>query len=122
VSPALSETDLLWRFIAAVPFTLPDVRVFRRNILNVQAALGFRAVNGIKGQGDAEAIVRGGLHIEIETKSAKGVEREAQERWREYCERFRIPHLRLRAKRGETPDETVARWVAALGHCIEVTR
>jgi hypothetical protein len=114
-----SETDLLWQFIKETPVSLPNVRVFRRNVLNVGTTLGFRAVNGIKGQADAYAIVRGGLHVEIETKAARGAMREAQEAWKRHCARFQIPHLVLRAKKNEAPDATVARWISELGECIQ---
>lgn len=115
----LSETDLLHRFIERTPHALPHVRVFRRSIINVEAKGGFRVKNGIKGQADAYALVRGGRHVEIETKAARGVMRSRQEAWRLFCESFQIPHLVLRARRGETPDATIERWIQELA---EVTR
>ena len=110
----LSETDLLHRFIERVPHMLPHVRVFRRNVLNVETVHGFRARNGIPGQADAYAIVEGGLHVELETKAARGTLAEAQKAWRASCLRRRVPHLVLRAHRNEDPDATVGRWIAEL--------
>lgn len=110
----LNETDLLHLLIQRVPMTLPEVRVFRRNIINVEAKGGFRVRNGIKGQADAYAIVRGGRHVEIETKAARGTMREAQELWRTFCLTFGIPHLVLRAAKDESADSTVARWIEEL--------
>jgi len=115
----LSETDLLHIFIERAPFALPQVRVFRRNIINVEAKQGFRARNGIKGQADAYALVEGGLHVELETKAARGVMRDHQLSWQAYCLSNRIPHLELRARRGEQPLETVDRWIGELRAVVE---
>jgi hypothetical protein len=116
----MNETDLLHLFIAAAPHTLPDVRVFRRNIINVETIHGFRARNGIAGQADAYAIFRGGRHVELETKAARGTMRKAQIAWRAWCERWQVPHLVLRAVKGEQPSDTVVRWIAELGAAVHV--
>jgi hypothetical protein len=111
------ETDLLALFIRRAPFVCPTVRLFRRNIIKRKVVIDGRSVmlvNGIPGQGDAEAIVRGGRHIEIETKAAKGRMRAAQKRWQAWCLKWEVPHLKLQARAGETPEETVERW------CIEL--
>ncbi len=112
----LSETDLLHVFIERAPHHLP-VRVFRRNIINRPVTVEGRTVqlrNGIKGQCDAYALSRGGRHIELETKAARGTMRKAQEAWRHWCIEWRIPHLVLKAGPDERPEETVARWVEEL--------
>jgi len=110
----MNETDLLHLFIERVPHSLPDVRVFRRNIINVETVHGFRARNGVKGQADAYAIVRGGRCVEIETKAARGVLQQAQRNWRAFCASFGVPHLVLRAAKGEEPSATVGRCIAEL--------
>ncbi len=118
----LGETDTLMHFIAAVPRELPHVRVFRRNILNVTASAGgrhFHAKAGIKGQADAYAIVRGGGHVEIETKAAKGTMRDAQLEWQALMRRMRIPHLELRILMNERTDDTVARWIEILARAVD---
>ena len=107
----MNETDLLHLFIKRAPFALPYLRVFRRNVLNVETKQGFRARNGIKGQADAYAIVHGGRHVEIETKAARGVMAEQQKAWRAFCQTFDVPHLVLRARPAEPPGETVNRWI-----------
>lgn len=109
----VNETDLLHLFIKLTPHVIPGARVERRNIINVKSERGFRVRNGIKGQCDAFCIYRG-RHIEIETKAARGVMREAQERWRLWCFAAGTPHMVLKAAKGETPDDTVNRWVAEL--------
>ncbi len=106
----MNETDLLHTLIERAPHHLP-VRVFRRNIINDVSVRGHRLRNGIKGQADAYAIGRGGKHIEIETKAARGAMREAQEAWRAWCVSWGIPHLVLKAAKNETPEETVGRWI-----------
>lgn len=123
--PLLNETDLLHLYIERVPFALPHVRVFRRNVINRTVSEGDRKYtlrNGIKGQADAYALVRGGLHVEIETKAASGTLRDAQERWREFCIAHEIPHLVLRAKKDEAPTVTIERWVSELAECLRGTR
>jgi hypothetical protein len=117
----MNETDLLHLFIQRTPIAIPTVRVFRRNIINrvvEEHGRKFQLRNGIKGQADAYALVTGGLHIEIETKSATGM-REAQKRWRSFCEERRIPHLVLRAHRGESSTDTVTRWIDELRAVVE---
>lgn len=119
--PLLNETDLLHIFIERVPFVLPSTRVFRRNIINRKVTEGERTFvirNGIKGQADAYALVRGGRHVEIETKAAKGSLEKEQRAWRAFCAAFEIPHLVLRAKTDEAPVVTVERWVNELAKVI----
>jgi hypothetical protein len=114
----VNETDLLHLFMVAVPAAFPDVRVFRRNIINrtvEERGRVFQLKSGIPGQADAYAIVKGGRHVEIETKSARGTMRDAQEAWREWCLSFDVPHLVLRAGRKEGTHETIARWLCELG-------
>lgn len=114
-----SETDLLWLFIQAVPQHLPHVRVFRRNVIRgAMLPNGGRISNGIPGQADAYAIAKGGKHVEIETKSFRGVEAENQKRWRTWCESFGVPHLQPRPLKNETPEETVDRWILELKTAI----
>lgn len=121
VSMTFSETDLLHLFIERVPFVLPNLRVFRRNVINVEAKGGYRVRNGIAGQADAYAIRKGGLHVEIETKAARGKLRTAQVAWRGWCHAWGVPHLILQARLGETSDATVQRWIAELGEvCANV--
>lgn len=114
----LSETDLLHLFIERAPFVLPAVRVFRRNVINrvvEENGRKFLLKNGITGQADAYAIRKGGLHVEIETKAARGKMRTAQVAWRGWCHAWGVPHLILQARLGETSDGTVQRWIAELG-------
>jgi hypothetical protein len=112
------ETDLLFALIHRTPFVLPDVRVFRRNIINTISVYGFRTRNGMKGQADAYAFARGGGYIEIETKAARGAMRKEQEAWRAFCLSFGIPHLVLRALPNETQENTVSRWIDDLGRAL----
>lgn len=116
--PLLNETDLLHIFIERVPFVLPQCRVFRRAIINVEAKQGFRVRNGIKGQADAYALVKGGRHVEIETKAARGTLREAQEAWRAWCAEWGVPHLVLKARKNDHPMVTVERWVNELAGVV----
>ena len=115
----MNETSLLHTFMAAVPHAIPSARVFRRNIINAVTVHNTRVRNGIKGQADAYCLVRGGLHIEIEAKSATGRLTEAQVKWQSFCLRFDIPHLVLAARKNESPIDTVARWVSELRTVVE---
>jgi hypothetical protein len=120
-SPEMNETALLMKFIAEVPDHMPNVRVFRRTIINAEVARGgrsFRLKAGIKGQADAYAYVDGGRVVEIETKAAKGRLLEEQHAWRAFCSERRIPHIVLRARIHERPSETVDRWITELRGAI----
>lgn len=113
----LTENEVAAKFAAEVPFQLPQVRVFRRNIVNADVERNgrhFRARAGIKGQADYYAIVDGGGHIEIETKAAKGRMLDEQKAWRALMISMRVPHLVLRILPNEHPDATVDRWIRAL--------
>ena len=113
----MSEHDLLALFIREAPKALPDLRVFRRNIIRQTVNRDGREVhlrNGIPGQADAYALLKGGCHVEIETKSATGRMRAAQERWRAFCAAWGVPHLVMKARAGEEPADTVARWIEEL--------
>lgn len=117
----MSEHDLLALFIREAPKALPACRVFRRNIIRRKVVIEGRPVmlvNGIPGQGDAYALLKGGRHVEIETKAATGRMRAGQVRWRSFCAAWGVPHLKLHARAGETPAETVARWCEELGRTI----
>ena len=58
-----------------------------------------------------------GRHIELETKAARGTLREAQAMWRARCLSPPMnwpplcPHLVLKARKDESPDDTVNRWI-----------
>lgn len=117
----MNENDLLALFLREAPRKLPAVRVFRRNIIRREVQIEGRTVhlvNGIPGQGDAYALIRrayrSALHVEIETKAAKGRMRAAQERWAAFCAEWGVPHLILRARADEEPRATVTRWINEL--------
>lgn len=104
----MTETELMRRFMPLM--TLPNVRVFRRNVGAIETNHGgvFRA--GIPGQCDVYGFVRGGYAFEVEFKAAGGRLSEPQIRWRLFCESWGIPWLLLQAKRGETCEQTLSRW------------
>lgn len=111
------ETDLVKKWLAVAAFEVPQVRLFRRQIINQTIQRGaqvYQARAGIAGQCDVYGITRGGGHIEVEAKAAKGKLREQQEAWREWCEAWGVPYMLIRARAGEHPDATVGRW------CVEL--
>jgi hypothetical protein len=65
---------------------------------------------GVRGQSDIYGIARGGLHIELELKTADGRLTDHQLAWRTFCSRWGVPHLVLQARSGEEVEETVKRW------------
>lgn len=114
----MNETDLMRLLIERAPHAILGIHVERRNILNVATVHGFRARNGIVGQADTFAIYRG-LHLELETKAARGAMADAQRAWRRRCTESVVgpplcPHLILRAAKGEEPSATVSRWIEEL--------
>ena len=110
-----TENQLLAKLLEAAPFALPNLRLFRRQVLHVEA-IGrdghrFRVAAAAKGQCDAYALLRGGRCIEIETKAHGGKLRHEQEAWRDWCRSWQIPWLMLTAGKGEHPNDTVVRWL-----------
>lgn len=117
----MNELELMRAFMAEVPCALPDVRVFRREIVNATVSKGgrhFHMKAGIKGQADLFAYVRGGRVVELEMKAAKGRMLDEQKAWREFCASWGVPHLVLRAKTGEHPATTIERWIGELRACL----
>lgn len=112
--PQMGERDLVRLFIEQVPYALPEARVFQREILNVETAQGWRARAGVAGQADCYALVKGGRHIEIEAKAVKHKWYARQLAWRQFCQEWGIPYLVLKANTGESPTQTVERWIALL--------
>lgn len=104
----------MWKLLQAAPYALPNMRLFRRVVVNVEAKQGFRVRAGVKGQCDIYAIARGGRILEVETKARRGVLSPAQLAWQAFCLGWGVPHIVLIEKRGETPDETVNRWLGEI--------
>jgi hypothetical protein len=114
-----TENQLLAKLLEAAPFALPNLRLFRRQVLHVEA-IGrdghrFRVAAAAKGQCDAYALLRGGRCIEIEAKARAGRLRPDQEAWRDFCRAWEIPWLMLKQEKGETGDETIVRWLVEVG-------
>lgn len=111
----MSETDLKYALLLAAPRALPDVRLFVRPILRVNLRDPDRTIAvGIRGQADVYGLVRGGGHIELELKSAAGTMKKKQLAWRAFCAEWGIPHLVLKARAGESQEQTVERWVGEI--------
>jgi hypothetical protein len=118
------ETDLVKLWVVRVPVVMPNVRVFIRTIIDRVVQIDGRTVRLIAnepGQGDAWALVKGGRHIEIEAKAARGTMREAQERWQAFCAAWGVDHLVVRARKNEKPEETIERWCEELRAVVERT-
>ena len=119
-SPLASEADLMRAYIEAIPFAIPTMRVFRRNIIAARLNGGHFVRAGIPGQCDLYGYVKSSrpavswcwAHpIEIECKAARTRWTKGQKKWRAFCEEWRIPYLALEARKDETPGDTVGRWV-----------
>jgi hypothetical protein len=104
------ESDLKAALLLAAPRLLPDLRLFRRQVMRVQ--LEDRTIPiGIRGQADLWGLWRGGRHIELELKTATGRLTTHQVAWQAFCRSWGVPHLVLRGRDGESTEETVGRWV-----------
>jgi hypothetical protein len=108
------ETELVKLFVAHIPFHIPDCSPFIRSILDVITNKGYRARAGIPGQADVFVYAKGGKVVEIEAKTATGRVAEAQKSWRARCLYLGIPHMIVRAQKGEKPMDTVLRWISEL--------
>ena len=119
----MTELDLMWLFMAAIPKAIPTARPFRRTVVNVEAksketGRSFRVRAGIQGQSDIYVLVKPGRIVEVETKARRGVLSPAQKSWQSFCLSWGIPHLVLRELPQETAEQTVSRWVEELRACI----
>jgi hypothetical protein len=111
----VTETELLHLLFQRAPAELPNARLFRRNVGRYKTFDGSRVVHvGVEGQADAYALLRGGRIVEIETKAARGRMRDAQDRWRDFCDGWGISHVVLTASKYATPEENVTIWVEVL--------
>jgi hypothetical protein len=105
------ERDLKHALLLAAPRELPNLRLFNRPVMRVQIPNPDRTIAvGIKGQCDLYGLCRGGLHIELELKTATGVVSPKQLFWQDFCLEWGIPHLVLQARAEESVGETVKRW------------
>jgi hypothetical protein len=117
----IHESTLQARLLALAPSLLPNVRLFRRNVLKVR--IEGRAMRaGIKGQCDLYGYERGGRIIELELKSLTGRQTPEQVRWAEFCRVWGVPHLVLKPAQGEGLDETVGRWCEEIGRALKESR
>lgn len=110
------ESDLQAAFLLAAPAALPKLRLFRRNVSKIRIldpiSNRSRVVRfALPGQCDLYGIVQGGEHFELELKSATGSLDEDQRRWKAFCEEWRVPYFLLKAKRDESKEQTVGRWI-----------
>jgi hypothetical protein len=117
----MSESDLMWKLIEAIPYAIPNARPFRRTVVNVEAKQGFRVRAGLKGQADLYLILKGGHIIEIETKAKGGVLSPEQKAWRSWCEAWDVPHLVLIERKDEAPHETIVRWLGEISSVVLTT-
>jgi len=112
VKPFL-ESELQAALFLQAPSTIPDLRLFRRNISVVQVD-GRRIKHGIKGQADVYGYWKGGQAIELELKALGGSTREGQKEWAEFCRQWNVAYLLLRPIKDETLKTTVDRWLTEI--------
>lgn len=109
----LETIELQPALLLLAPKRIPDLRLFRRNILKVK--INGRAMHaGIRGQADLYGFWRGGRAIELELKSATGTTNKDQKAWAAFCHAWGIQHLVLKAMKQETVVETVERWCSEI--------
>jgi len=108
------EVTLQGLFLIALPFHIPHLRLFRRNIGAARLKGGHVVTFGLKGQCDTYGILDGGRHVEVELKALDGRLKPEQKRWRTWCEEHRVPYLLCVEKKNETHEQTVQRWIEEL--------
>jgi hypothetical protein len=108
-SPRVLESTLQSILLLAAPRLLPEVRLFRRNV-GASKLHGHTVRFGIKGQCDLYALVRGGLHMELEIKTAEGQLSREQRLWRDFCLDMQIPWMLLKANPDEGAPAAAERW------------
>jgi hypothetical protein len=110
------EIDMQSMLLLAAPKVLPRLRLFRRSIAAVRLRDELteeeRFVRfGIAGQCDLYGIEHGGKHIEIELKALGRKRTPKQDAWWSFCMSWRVPYLVLAPRAGETPEQTIDRWL-----------
>ena len=107
-----------------IAYKNPNVRIFRRQIFDktvqdIHTGRVFQVKAGIKGQADAYAYIKNsGLAycLEIEFKAARTPISKEQISWYNFCDKWRVPYIELRAKLNE--ENTIARWCKELDQKI----
>lgn len=113
------ESTLQSALLLAAPRELPNVRFFRRNV-GVAKMRGTTVSFAVPGQCDLYGYLRlTGRVVEVELKSATGTLGPEQRDWRDWCEKWGIPHIVLKAKKDETVEQTVKRWCEELKTMIQ---
>jgi len=113
------EIPLLRELLYEAARAMPHVRLFRRNVLKLKVIdartnRDRMVIAGIPGQCDLYGYVFGGRVLEVELKSQNGRLSTEQRAWRDWCLAGQIPWMCLWSWPGETKEETVRRWVAAI--------
>ncbi len=120
-----TETELRRFYVAECTERFLDARLFIRNVGQFQDERGNVFKAGITGQADVWGWLYRPPHpmpLEIELKNVRTPERPGQKAWKAYCDSNRVPHLKLRAKKGETPRQVIDRWVAETGRWLVLLR
>jgi hypothetical protein len=104
------ETDFQAALLLLLPQRIPDLRVWRRQIMFARVD-GRPMKSGIKGQADLYGYWRGGQAIEIELKSLRRITTPEQLAWEAFCKGWGVGYLRLRPLKTESVEETLERWV-----------
>jgi len=109
------ESRLQSLLLLEAPASLPNLRLFRRNIGEAKLKGGYTVSFGIKGQCDLYGYTRGGRPpLEIELKGVGGRLSTEQRAWASWCAEWGIPHIVLTAQKDESDVETVNRWIEEL--------
>jgi hypothetical protein len=119
------ESDLLAALLLEAPRAFPELRLFRRNvskvkILDPRTGRSRSMRFALPGQCDLWGVLVGGIHIEIELKSATGSLEPDQRVWRDFCAEWCIPYALLKARADESIPQTIARWLVELRATIPV--
>jgi hypothetical protein len=120
-----TETELRRFYVAKCTAAIPDTRLFIRNVGQFQDERGNVFKAGITGQADVWGWLFRTPHpmpLEIELKNVRTKETDEQRAWKAYCDSNGVPHLKLRAKKNETPRQVVDRWVVLTGDWLVAVR
>ena len=108
------EVTLQSMFLLKLPFEIPTLRVFRRNVGAARMKGRHVVTFGVKGQCDTYGIADYGRHIECELKALHGRLNPFQKAWRAWCLEHHVPYMLAIEKRGEAHEQTVDRWIAEM--------
>ena len=117
-STRVLELDLQAALLGEVPKRFETLRLWRRQV--GMAEVRGRVVRfGVPGQADLHGFDDEGRAYEVELKGVGGRLSDEQVRWCAFCRGMKVRYALLQARKDETMQQTIDRWVQELRTLVE---